>query len=87
MFINSATFGTESSNTIPLTIAGVSKTLALSGHTHSNYYDKTANLDIGNYSIVSGNNELLKATGGSLYLGNVSNPTYISGNHLYSIRG
>lgn len=87
MFINSATFGTENSNTIPLTIAGISKTLALSGHTHSNYYDKTANLDIGNYSIVSGNNEFLKATGGSLYLGNVSNPTYISGNHLYSIRG
>lgn len=87
IFINSAVFGTAANGAISLSIAGTTNTLALSSHTHSNYYDKSEDLDITNHKIVSENNDLLFCSGGTLYLGNTDNPTYISGSALYSTRG
>lgn len=87
IFINSAVFGTAANGAVSLSIAGTTNTLALSSHTHSNYYDKSEDLDITNHKIVSGDNELLFCSGGTLYLGNTNNPTYISGSALYSTRG
>ena len=87
VFINGAAFGTVANNAVPLTVAGDTKTLALSSHTHSNYLEKNANIDIGNYKIVSGNQDLMSYSEGNLYIGNTSSPTYISGSALYSVKG
>ena len=87
IFINSAVFGTAANGAVSLSIAGTTNTLALSSHTHSNYYDKSEDLDITNHKIVSGQNDLLFCNGGILYLGNTDNPTYISGSTLYATRG
>jgi hypothetical protein len=78
IFINGAVFGTVANGAVPLSIAGTTNTLALSSHTHSNYLEKNADIDISNNKIISGDNDLLYCNGGSLYIGN-SNPTYISG--------
>lgn len=87
VFINSAAFGTAANGAVSLTIAGTSNTLALSSHTHSNYYDNSHDIDIGNNKIISGNNDLLYCNQNALYLGNTSNPTYISGDGIYARRG
>lgn len=60
IFINGASFGTEASGTINLTIGNTTKSLALASHTHSGYYLNTTNIDIGANKIVSGNKDLLK---------------------------
>lgn len=87
VFINSAVFGTAANGAVQLSIAGTTNTLALSSHTHSNYYDKSENLDITNHKIISGDNDLLFCSGGALYIGNINNPTYISGSTIQSIKG
>ena len=87
IFINGAVFGTAANGAVPLSIAGITNTLALSSHTHSNYLEKNADIDISSYKIKSGDKDLLFYSGGSLYLGNTTSPTYISGNNLYSVRG
>ena len=87
IFINGAVFGTAANGAVPLSIAGTTNTLALSTHTHSNYLEKNADIDISSYKIKSGDKDLLFYSGGSLYLGNTTSPTYISGNNLYSVRG
>lgn len=87
IFINGAVFGTAANDAVSLSIAGITNTLALSSHTHSNYLEKNADIDISNYKIKSGNKDLLFYSGGSLYLGNDASPTYISGSNLYSVRG
>ena len=84
IFINGAVFGTVANGAVPLSIAGITNTLALSSHTHSNYLEKNKDIDISNYKIISGDNDLLYCNGGSLYIGN-SNPTYISGSQLYHV--
>ena len=76
IYINGAAYGTEVNGTINLSIAGVTKTLALSTHTHSTYLEKDSNIDIGSYIIKSGDNELLKWSSNKLILGS---PTYITG--------
>lgn len=71
VFINSASFGTASNGAVPLTIAGDTKQLALSDHTHSQYLLKDSDIDIGSHKITSGdNNELLKYSLSTLILGN-----------------
>lgn len=87
IFINGAVFGTAANGAVPLSVAGITNTLALSSHTHSNYLEKNADIDISSHKIKSGDKDLLFYSGGSLYLGNITNPTYISGNNLYSVRG
>lgn len=87
IFINGAVFGTAANDAVSLSIAGITNTLALSSHTHSNYLEKNVDIDISNYKIKSGNKDLLFYSGGSLYLGNDASPTYISGSNLYSVRG
>lgn len=87
IFINGAVFGTAANDAVPLSIAGITNTLALSSHTHSNYLEKNVDIDISNYKIKSGDKDLLFYSGGSLYLGNDASPTYISGSNLYSVRG
>ena len=86
IFINGAVFGTAANDAVPLSIAGTTNTLALSSHTHSNYLEKNVDIDISNYKIKSGNKDLLFYSGGSVYLGNDTSPTYISGSNLYSVR-
>ena len=87
VFINGAVFGTAANGAVQLSIAGTTNTLALSSHTHSNYYNKNENLDITNHKIISGSNDLLFCSGGALYIGNINNPTYISGSTIQSIKG
>lgn len=87
IFINSAVFGTPANGAVSLSIAGTTNTLALSSHEHSNYYAKSENLDITSYKIVSGQNDLLFFTQNALHLGSTSNPTYIAGSNIYSLRG
>lgn len=87
IFINSAVFGTAANGAVPLSIAGTTNTLALSSHTHSQYYNKNEDIDISNHKIISGDKDLLFCSGGALYLGNTTNPTYISGSSLYSVKG
>lgn len=87
IFINGAVFGTAANGAVPLSIAGTTNTLALSSHTHSNYLEKNADIDISSYKIKSGDKDLLFYSGGSLYLGNTTSPTYISGSNLYSVKG
>lgn len=79
IFINGAQFGTATSNYVPLTIAGTTKNVSLNGHTHSNYYSNSSDIDIGSNKIVSGTSELLKFTSDTLILGNSSNPTEFFG--------
>lgn len=69
IFINGAAFGNATNGKVDLTIAGTTNSLALSNHTHSNYLEKNADIDIGNHKIVSGNNDLLYYSGSSIYLG------------------
>ena len=76
IYINGAAYGTEANEAVNLSIAGVTKALSLSTHTHSNYLEKNSNIDIGSYIIKSGNNELLKWASNKLILGS---PTYITG--------
>lgn len=75
-YINGAAYGTEANGAVNLSIAGVTKALSLSTHTHSTYLEKNSNIDIGSYVIKSGNNELLKWASSKLILGS---PTYITG--------
>lgn len=60
IFINGATYGTEVSGAVNLTVGGTTKSISLSTHTHSNYYSNTSNLNIGSYKIVSGTKDLLR---------------------------
>lgn len=76
IYINGAAYGTEANGAVNLSIAGVTKALSLSTHTHSNYLEKNSNIDLGSYIIKSGNNELLKWASNKLILGS---PTYITG--------
>ena len=79
IFINGASFGTATSNYIPVKIGGVTKNLSLNGHTHSNYYDNSSDIDIGSNKIKSGTQELLKYSSDILILGNSSIPTEFFG--------
>ena len=79
IFINGASFGTEASDYIPVKIGGVTKNLSLNGHTHSNYYDNSSDIDIGSNKIKSGTQELLKYSSDTLILGNSSIPTEFFG--------
>lgn len=76
IFINGATFGTKTSDSIQLTIAGSQESLALTSHTHSNYLEKDADIDIGNYKIKSGQKDLMYVSDNKLYIGGA--PVYIN---------
>lgn len=78
IFINGATYGTEASNAINLTIGDTTKSLSLSSHTHSNYYLNTANLNIAAYKIVSGTKDLLQYDG-AVKVGDTSVPLTLIG--------
>lgn len=82
IYINGAVYGTEANGAINLTIAGSTKSLALSSHSHSNYYSKSENLDITSYIIKSGSVELLKYADSKIQLGG---PIYVNGS-IYSVR-
>ena len=80
IFLNSVLFGTVTSDSVVLNVAGVSKTVSLSGHSHSNYYNNTSDIDIGSNKIVSSLSELLKTdANGNLILGNSDITTKIYG--------
>jgi hypothetical protein len=79
IFLNSVAYGTEANGAIDITIAGTSKSLSLSSHTHSNYLEKNKNIDIGTHKIVSGNKDLLYYNAGNTYLGNSASPVYLVG--------
>lgn len=79
IFLNNVAWGTETTGAVELTIAGVKKTLSLSNHTHSNYLEKNANIDLGAYKIVSGTKDLLYYSSGNTYLGNTSSPLILQG--------
>ena len=51
IFINSAVFGTAANGAVTLSIAGTTNTLALSNHTHSNYLENNADIDITGHKI------------------------------------
>ena len=87
IYINSAAYGTEANGAVQLTIAGTLKELSLKNHTHSNYLQKNADIDIGSYKIVSGQKDLLYYSGGNTYLGNSTSPAVIVGTSLSTARG
>lgn len=86
IYINSAAYGTEANGAVQLTIAGTTKQLSLSNHTHANYLEKNANIDIGSYKIVSGQKDLLYYSAGNTYLGNATSPTVILGTGLTTVK-
>lgn len=87
IYINSAAYGTEANGAVQLTIAGTLKELSLKNHTHSNYLQKNADIDIGSYKIVSGQKDLLYYSGGNTYLGNSTSPAVIVGTSFSTVRG
>ena len=87
IFLNSVAYGTEANGAIDITIAGTSKSLSLSSHTHSNYLEKNKNIDIGTYKIVSGNKDLLYYNAGNTYLGNSASPVYLVGTEGKIVKG
>lgn len=86
IFLNSVAYGTEANGATQLTIAGTTKNLSLSNHTHSNYLEKNANINLGAYKIVSGQKDLLYYSGGNTYLGDTSTPAIILGTSLSTVR-
>lgn len=87
IFLNSVAYGTEANGAIDITIAGTSKSLSLSSHTHSNYLEKNKNIDIGAYKIVSGDKDLLYYNANNTYLGNSSSPVYLVGTEGKIVKG
>ena len=77
VLLNSVAYGTEASGAVSITIAGVTKSLALSSHTHSNYIQNNQNIDLQTYKLVSGQNDLIYLSGGNIYVGNTSTPITI----------
>lgn len=87
IFLNSVAYGAEANGAIDITIAGTSKSLSLSSHTHSNYLEKNKNIDIGTYKIVSGDKDLLYYNAGNTYLGNSTSPVYLVGTEGKIVKG
>lgn len=79
IMFNSVLYGAENTNSIVLSVGGSTRTLSLSGHTHSNYHSNTANLDIATYKLVSGQSDLIQLIDGDIKIGNTTNPTYVYG--------
>ena len=77
VLLSSVVFGTEASGAVPVTIAGVTKSLALASHTHSNYIQNNQNIDLQTYKLVSGSNDLIYLSNGNIYVGNTSVPITI----------
>lgn len=77
VLLNSVAYGTEASGAVSITIAGVTKSLALASHTHSNYIQNNQNIDLQTYKLVSGQNDLIYLSGGNIYVGNTSTPITI----------
>lgn len=86
IFLNSVAYGTEANGAIQLIVAGTTKTLSLSSHTHSIYLEKNANINLGSYKIVSGQKDLLYYSGGNTYLGDTTTPAIILGTSLSTVR-
>lgn len=79
ILISGSTFGQELNGYVNLTIAGSTKSIALSSHLHSQYYDRNSNIDITTHSIVSGQYNVGHLTGGgTLILGDVTNPLQLN---------
>lgn len=87
IYLNSVAYGTEVNGAIDITIAGTSKSLSLSSHTHSNYLEKNKNIDIGTYKIVSGDKDLLYYNANNTYLGNSASPVYLVGTEGKIVKG
>lgn len=94
IFLNSVVYGTEANNAVPITIAGVQKTLALSNHTHANYLEKNSNIDITTYKITSGQKDLIYLENNKIYVGDTTIPIQLQSstdlksyknNHEYTI--
>ena len=87
VLLSSVVFGTEASGAVPVTIAGITKSLALASHTHSNYIQNNQNIDLQTYKLVSGSNDLIYLSNGNIYVGNTSVPiTVQSSTDLKSYR-
>lgn len=87
IFINSAVFGTAANGAVTLSIAGTTNTLALSNHTHSNYLENNADIDITGHKITSNSKDLITYSGGALYIGGSDYLAYVnSSSNLKVIR-
>lgn len=77
-------WGTTSNNTSPLTVAGTTKTVSLSGHTHSNYYSSSTSRTK-NYVLAAPSTANGAATFRALTVSDLPNITNGSGNSARAV--
>lgn len=85
-FLNSVVYGIENNGTISINVAGTTKTLSLSSHTHPQYLTNNSNIDIQEYKVVSGESDLLYKSGNTIYIGNSDNAAIVPCTSLYTSR-